>query len=157
MLVRRTPPPPAGSRNAPWGRNHQQKFGGAPSRGAMVSEVRNMATISEKTRQCIDDCGKCHDACLETSMLCLEQGGQYAGPSHLRLLRETAEICQTGAYFLLLGSEFEDEVCDLVAQICTRCAQSCEKLGEQFMQECAAACRKCADSCRTIAGIPRAA
>jgi hypothetical protein len=116
-----------------------------------------MATISEKSRRCIDDCGMCHDVCLETSMLCLEQGGQYAEPGPLRLLRETAEICQTGAYFLLLGSEFVDEACDLVARICTRCAQSCEKFGEQFMQECAAVCRKCADSCRAVAEVPRAA
>lgn len=116
-----------------------------------------MATINEKSRRCIDDCGKCHDVCLETSMLCLEQGGQHAGPGHLRLLRETAEICQTGAYFLLLGSEFEHEVCDLVARICARCAESCGKFAEQFMIECAATCRKCADSCRAVAEIPRAA
>jgi hypothetical protein len=116
-----------------------------------------MPHISEDTRKAIDLAGACHDICLETSMHCLEMGGPHAEPSHLRLLRECAEICQTSAYFMLLGSEFDADVCDVCARICDRCAESCDRFTDDFMKRCADICRRCAESCRNMVGMRKAA
>jgi hypothetical protein len=116
-----------------------------------------MTHISEETRGCIDDCGTCHDVCLETSMHCLEMGGKHAEARHLRLLRECAEICQTSAYFMLIGSEFHKDTCELCARICEQCARSCDRFDDGFMKRCADVCRKCAESCRKMSGTRKAA
>lgn len=112
---------------------------------------------SPEMRECIDNCGNCHEICLDTSMQCLETGGKHAEAGHIRVLRECAEICQTSAYFMLIRSEFHPDICAMCATICEKCAQACERFGEDFMKACAQACRKCADSCRRMSGQRKAA
>ena len=107
--------------------------------------------MDERMRACIEHCQSCHDRCTETAAHCLEMGGDHAESSHIRLLLDCAEICQTSANFMLRMSEFHGQTCGVCADICERCAEDCERFGDdEMMQQCAAACRSCAESCREM-------
>ena len=106
---------------------------------------KSHSMLDEKMRACIQECHNCHDSCAETVTHCLQMGGEHAEPSHIRLLLDCAEICQTSANFMLRMSEFHGQTCGV-------CADVCERFGDdQMMQECAEACRSCAQSCHEMA------
>ena len=112
--------------------------------------------ISSEIRQCIDDCTDCHRVCVETISYCTEMGGKHANADHLRLLRDCAEICQTGANFMSRGSNLHNRVCAVCAEICELCAKECDKFkDDDKMRICAEVCRRCAESCRSMAGAIR--
>ena len=101
---------------------------------------------------CIDECEACHRVCAETVRYCLEKGGRHAAPEHVGLLIDCAEICQTSANFMMRGSAAHKTVCGACAEICERCADSCDGIpGDAQLTACAKACRACAESCRNMA------
>lgn len=103
-------------------------------------------------QQCIQNCVDCHRICLETSAYCLQQGGKHSEASHIRLLLDCAEICQTSTDFMIRGSSLHPKTCRVCATICEACAQDCEGMGDDAqMKRCAEVCRKCAESCRQMA------
>jgi hypothetical protein len=103
-------------------------------------------------QNCIEACQSCHRTCLEMATShCLEMGGKHAEPSHLRLMLDCAQICQTTANFMLAQSEFHTALCVVCADICEACAISCEEIGE--MDECVKACRECMHECLSLSGI----
>ena len=109
-----------------------------------------MHQMSPEMQSCIDECLRCHSACLSMAMNhCLEAGGRHVEPEHFRLMIACAEICQTSANFMLIGTDHHKHVCRECAEICEECARSCEQIGD--MQECVDACRRCAESCRKMA------
>jgi hypothetical protein len=117
-----------------------------------------MATKGIDMQQCIQDCTDCHRICVETIGHCLEQGGRHAEPSHIRLLQDCAQICQTSADYMIRGSKLHTATCAVCADICERCAADCEQFGDdQGMKRCAEVCRRCAESCREMAGHHRSA
>ena len=110
--------------------------------------------VDERMRACIDECHNCHDSCAETVTHCLQMGGEHAEASHIRLLLDCAEICQTSANFMLRMSDFHAQTCGVCADVCEQCAQDCERFGDdEIMQQCSKACRSCAESCREMAGM----
>ena len=110
--------------------------------------------ISEEMQQCIQNCQQCHSTCLETISYCLEKGGKHAETGHIRLLMSCAEICQTSADFMLIGSDLHPRVCGVCADVCEQCAASCGNFGDdKQMQACADICRRCAQTCRKMSGM----
>jgi Domain of Unknown Function (DUF326) len=108
--------------------------------------------ISQKMRECINECQNCHDVCLETIRHCLEVGGEHAEPDHIRLLQDCAEICQTSTNFMLRASDMHTLTCGVCAEVCDCCVEDCERFGDDpVMQQCAEACRSCAQSCHEMA------
>jgi hypothetical protein len=108
-------------------------------------------TMNSEMQACIQACQDCHDECLKhASLHCLEVGGMHVEPTHFRLMLSCAEICQTSANMMLMGSEHHRDVCAVCAQVCEACAASCAKLED--MESCVQACRRCAESCRQMAG-----
>ncbi|MDB6005859.1 MAG: ferredoxin [Prosthecobacter sp.] len=104
-----------------------------------------------KLEKCIQECLQCHHICLEMAMNhCLQAGGQHTEPTHFRLMLNCAEICQTSANFMLSGSDLHHLTCQVCAEVCKRCADSCASVGE--MDECVQACRSCAETCAQMAG-----
>ena len=94
----------------------------------------------------------CHTICLETITHCLTEGGDHARPDHITLLLDCAEMCQTAANFMSRGSEVHALTCGVCAEVCERCAASCEQTGDdEQMRRCAEVCRRCATSCREMA------
>jgi hypothetical protein len=111
-----------------------------------------MSAKDPKVKKCVDDCVKCANSCVETMSHCLHMGGKHAEASHITLMANCAEICRTSADFMLGGSEFDAEICDICAQVCGKCADSCASFGDdEQMNACADLCRTCADSCREMA------
>lgn len=116
----------------------------------MMHQQRSM-----EMQQCIQNCEDCHRICMETEQHCLQMGGKHAEPSHIRLLHDCAQICQTSADFMIRGSEFHGMTCGVCADICARCADDCERVdpGDPMMKQCADMCRRCAESCRQMASM----
>lgn len=105
-----------------------------------------------RMQECIDECHTCEEVCLETVTHCLAQGGKHAEAEHIQTLLACAEICETSARFMLLGSEFHGQVCEVCAEVCTACAASCDSMpDDDTMRRCAEECRRCAESCRQMA------
>lgn len=108
--------------------------------------------ITSEVQECIDRCQSCHAICLETANHCLEMGGKHAQPDHMRMLLACAEICDTSARFMLLGSKHHGRTCEVCAEICDACARDCDRFSEdELMRQCADICRRCAESCRQMA------
>jgi hypothetical protein len=138
----------------------------------------NVMEHNSMRQDCIEQCTRCHNVCMETFNYSLWLGGRYNESVHLRLLLDCAEICQTSANFMLRGSDLHRETCSTCAVVCENCAQDCEryavpgtgqgaamshhsgraepskeKMDEQ-MKHCAKVCRECTESCRQMAAMP---
>jgi len=110
--------------------------------------------MAREMQQCIQECLTCHSTCLQAVSHCLQMGGKHADPRHITLLLDCAEICQTSANFMLRGSALHGRTCGVCAEVCERCAQSCEQMGDDAtMRACADECRRCAESCRHMASM----
>ena len=109
--------------------------------------------MSQDTRQCIQECTTCHQACLQTIQHCLGMGGKHAEQAHIRLLADCAQICAVSADFMLRGSPLHGRTCGVCADVCRQCAEDCNRIGggDQQMKQCADACRRCAESCQRMA------
>ena len=108
--------------------------------------------MSDRMQECIDRCRSCQEICLESIRHCLELGGPHAAPDHIGMLITCAEICDTSARFMLLGSKHHPSTCDVCAEVCEACATECERFTDDaMMQQCADICRRCAESCRQMA------
>lgn len=109
--------------------------------------------MSNEMNECCHMCAECSRVCLETVNHCLQKGGKHAEAKHIQLLLDCAEICQTSANFLARGSDVHDKVASLCADICEKCAESCEQIdpNDAMMKQCAEMCHKCAESCRKVA------
>lgn len=102
-------------------------------------------------QECIDNCKKCRQVCLETLEYCREKGGEHADENHLKLLEDCAKICETSTDFMERESENHQKTCAVCADICEQCAEACEAFeDDEQMQKCAEACRECAESCREM-------
>jgi len=108
--------------------------------------------LGAELQECINDCLSCHGVCLETLTYCAQKGGKHAAAEHLALLLDCAEACQTAANFMCRGSQLHGRYCGVCAEVGRRCAESCERFGEDApMKACADACRRCAESCQRMA------
>ena len=106
-------------------------------------------TINTEKNLCIQNCIDCSRTCLETIAYCLQQGGAHSNESHIRLLHDCVEICQTSADFMIRSSNYYPQTCGICAAICNATADACEQVvhGDKMMQECADMCRRTAESC----------
>src|SRR5258706_16463016 len=103
---------------------------GTTSTGQQARGGARTPALSENVKACIDACQKCHAECLETvTHKCLETGGKYLDPEHVRLMLSCVEVCQTAANLMLSRSSAQAGLCALCADICEKCARSCEQIG----------------------------
>ncbi len=110
-----------------------------------------MTSSSSEMQECISNCQSCHASCIQIATYCFSKGGEHAAADHIKLLLDCAQSCATCTDFMLRESTFHMKECGICALICTACADSCEKMGDdQQMKSCAAACRACADSCKKM-------
>lgn len=101
--------------------------------------------------ECIDACSECHSVCTEMVTHCLQRGGKHADTTHIRLLLDCADICRISMDFMLRRSDVHHLTCGVCAEVCRRCAASCEQMADDDqMRWCAEVCRLCAQSCDTM-------
>lgn len=111
-----------------------------------------MTTSASTMDDCIRQCMECHRVCLETMQYCLTQGGHHAEHSHIRLMSDCVEICQTSANFMIRGSDLHGHTCRACAEVCDACAKDCASMGDDpRMKSCADTCHRCAEECRKMA------
>jgi hypothetical protein len=109
-----------------------------------------MHAYSQQELECIKTCQSCSATCYGMAMThCLEVGGDHVRPQHFRLMLECARLCDTAADLMLSKSRFHRQLCEICAEACDACLESCSKL--DGMEECAAICRVCAQHCRHMA------
>lgn len=122
---------------------------------APLSQPSTVAAASGMSMQeCMDNCSRCHQLCLETIQHCLKLGGAHASPEHLARLQDCAATCQASVDFMARHSDLHGSVCGVCAEACGRCAESCEKMagGDNLMKRCAEACRRSEASCKAMSG-----
>jgi hypothetical protein len=113
------------------------------------------ATVTTtEMQECIDNCSKCTNVCVQTINQCLRQGGNAAESKIIQQLAECAEICRVSANIVCLGSKHYRQTCGLCAEICQACAENCERAAanDEQMKRCGKICRTCAQSCQDVAG-----
>ncbi|NLK25381.1 MAG: four-helix bundle copper-binding protein [Euryarchaeota archaeon] len=104
--------------------------------------------------RCIENCQDCHGICVETIAYCLRLGAKHAGPKHITLMQDCADICKMSEDGMLRNSNFMRRICRLCADICISCAESCEMFpNDEAMIACAQKCRECADICRQMSMV----
>jgi hypothetical protein len=91
----------------------------------------------------------CHQACIEALSWGLQRRGEPAHLLHARLLLDCAQMCDAARDMMLRSSDFAHQIAALTADVCERCATSCDRMGDG-MATCAGACRACADACRAL-------
>jgi len=89
--------------------------------------------------------------CIATLNYCLDQGGKHTSIQLIRLLLDTAAMCQTTAESSRNETSlfrFSSSAC---AEICSLCALSCARFKDDAqMQTCADLCRRCAEACQNM-------
>ncbi len=99
---------------------------------------------------CAGDCKSCYTMCEEKLDYFLKKGGKHADPARVQLMRDCIAICKTNEDFKTRGSANAALIAKACADICTKCAKSCEELGDDSLKDCIAMCKKCSDSCKTM-------
>lgn len=107
---------------------------------------------SDVVNRRIGACKDCHAVCTETMFHCLNMCGKHAEMSHVRLMRDRADICEQSEDRMLRGSELMNQACRMSADVCDSCAESCDAFDDQAMKTCAQTRRDCASVCREVAG-----
>ena len=112
----------------------------------------NAMKADAEMKRCILECQTCETVCLDTMNHCLNLGGEHASPEHMTALIDCAAACAMSASFMARGSPQHVKTCGLCAELCDRCALSCEQIGnDATMKACTETCRRCAESCRKMA------
>lgn len=129
----------------------------------MVDQERSWAParggreLSEEMEVCLQDSLRAHRACLDAVLHTVAQGTAVGGPTLLRRLMDCAEICETNAHLLLLGSELQPRLSGVAAEACAMCAEACEAVPDDaVLRACAGACRQAAESAGGMAALTTA-
>jgi hypothetical protein len=102
--------------------------------------MENKALVGE-LNLCAAECDACYKACLLEKDVDMMQ-------RCMTLDMECYDLCMLTGKVVEKGSEFMGRYLDLCADICTACAEECQKHRHDHCQKCAAECRKCAEICR---------
>jgi hypothetical protein len=106
--------------------------------------------LSEK--QLLALLAECAHACHHCSTACLREEDVKMMATCIKLDMDCAQICELTAAFVSRGSDHAKHALKECAEICSKCADECEKHEHmEHCKKCADACRKCADACRKAA------
>ena len=101
-------------------------------------------------KSCIDACLQCAAVCNHCASSCTQEDDIKMMAKCIQLDMECAAICYAAAQLMSMGSEKSKEICSLCADICEKCGAECGKHQTKHCQECADMCRKCAEECRKM-------
>lgn len=107
--------------------------------------------IPKKYQACIDACADCIVACKDASTEDLKEDDIEMMSRSIKLDHDCAAICILAMQSMASDSEFVKQICKLCVEVCTICADECDKY--DYMEHCkicAEACRKCAIECAKI-------
>jgi hypothetical protein len=95
---------------------------------------------------------ECATLCMETQRVCLSavryslnKGGKYSTAHFVRLLLDTAAVCQTTAECCRSGSGFLTFSSSACAELANLCALSCMRFsGDDYLKSVVEVCKRCA-------------
>ena len=106
---------------------------------------------------CSIQCMSAQRVCLATVRYCLDAGGELCGVQHVRLLLDTAALCQSTAENARRGGWLYVHAAVACAEMCERSANDCDRYPDnEKMQQCAKVLRECADCCKSVQTDPTA-
>jgi hypothetical protein len=103
-------------------------------------KIRNENSLIEMLVACAATCNNCLHECLN------EKDIRHL-TTCIDLDIDCAAICNLTASFISRDSGFAKTILPLCAEICTACAEECEKHDMEHCRRCAAICRQCAEQC----------
>ena len=84
-------------------------------------------------------------------MACLDEEDVKAMTRCIKLDVDCADVCRITASSLSRGSEHGDHLLKECAEICSVCAEECEKHSHmEYCRKCAEVCKHCADECSAM-------
>lgn len=104
--------------------------------------MNNFEEIIHTLNECVIACETCAAACLE------EENVKKMS-NCIKLDRDCADICSLGVQLLARNSGLSESYIGLCADICSKCAEECEKHEHDHCRICAEACRKCEETCKS--------
>jgi len=102
-------------------------------------------------QSCIETCMQCAAACDHCAASCLKEEDVAMLSMCIQLDIECSTICKAAVQLMQLQSNHANAICQLCADLCTACAEECEKHDHEHCRQCAAMCRECADECMSMA------
>ncbi len=110
----------------------------------LVADQQLMERCIKECLECVDVASRCADNCLQS-----EQVGSMA--QCIRLCLDCADLGAACAEMMGCNSQFSEQLCAVMADLCDACADECERHGgEGIMGQCAETCRRCAETCRQM-------
>ena len=106
--------------------------------------------MNSSYQTCIEICNRCAEVCEQCLAACLKEEDTNMMAECIRLDLECVSVCRTAATLMLLESNHANALCQLCADVCTACAEECEKHEHDHCRECAVACRRCAEECLSM-------
>src|SRR5688572_4912492 len=98
-------------------------------------------------QSCIEACLRCAAACDHCAAACLREPDVEMLAACIQLDIECSTVCKSASQLMQLQSSHANAICQLCADICTSCAEECEKHDHEHCRQCAANCRECAEEC----------
>ena len=116
---------------------------------------------SKRTRQqmleCSTECMDTQRTILATVRYCMDRGGRYVSAQFVRLMLDTAAVCQSAAEASRDGSGLFTFSSTSCAEVCKLCATACRRFAEdEIMLRCAEVCEHCAMRCRQVNALAAA-
>ena len=106
--------------------------------------------MNSSYQTCIEICNRCAEVCEQCLAACLKEEDTNMMAECIRLDLDCVSVCRTAATLMLLESNHANAMCQLCADVCTACAEECEKHDMDHCQKCAAMCRDCAAECMSM-------
>lgn len=98
--------------------------------------------IIQTLSECVIACEMCATASLE------EENVKMLSDC-IKLDRDCADTCSLGVQLLARNSGLSESYIGLCIDICSKCAEECEKHDHDHCRRCAEACRKCEKTCKS--------
>lgn len=103
----------------------------------------NLKSFSNLKSDQIQNLMQCIAVCTACAHKCVQEGHKKTAV----ICHECAEVCDLALKLKCTGSEFSDQVLDLCADVCKKCAAECQKMQVQHCKECGDVCNTCSESC----------
>lgn len=101
-------------------------------------------------QEIINCLSECIPACEQCAKACFEEEDIKPMVACIKLTKECANICSLGVQLLSGESDLAESYIGLCVDICSKCADECEKHDHEHCKKCAITCRRCERICKSF-------
>jgi hypothetical protein len=114
---------------------------------SLAETVSKIKSLSDRQRECIENCNEATEVCEWCADECLGQGEME---ECARLCRDVADLTSLHARLMARDSAHSQGLAETCAEACEACAEECSKHDAEHCQVCADVLQECAESCRQM-------